>query len=35
MRPMDFYMAGPGEKRVLHAFMLQELEDRKRMAEGK
>lgn len=34
IRPMDYYMAGPGERRVLRAFMLQELEDKKKASEG-
>lgn len=34
MKPMEYHNAGPGERRILHAFLLQELEDRKEMNKG-
>ena len=31
LRPSDYYAAGPGERIVLRAFMLKEIEEEKRM----
>ncbi|EOS27618.1 hypothetical protein C806_00065 [Lachnospiraceae bacterium 3-1] len=32
-KPTDYKDMGTGEKRIVHAFMLEELEDRERMKE--
>lgn len=29
---MEYYNMGPGERRVVHAFMMQEIEDRRNAA---
>jgi len=31
LRPSDYYATGPGERIVLRAFMLKEIEEEKRM----
>lgn len=35
MRPMEYFNMGPGERRILHAFAIQESEDIQKSIEGK